>query len=130
MSHYIGMSLRTRSMLLSAAIAALAALALTTSAAFGWRNEYNLGGLAANSWTTGNGVVLEGQHVQFAEHYGSGPTSFCIGPVQWNGSSWVFPYGWKCGGGTVAWEYGALNAAAGTDNPNSKEMRGISAGAS
>lgn len=111
--------------LIAVAIAMLFSMVLMASAADAWRNEYFVSKLPGKVWTVGNGAVLEGQHFQYSQVQGSGPPEICVGPVQWNGSKYVFPYGWQCGGGSALWEYGSITAAAGTDNPNSSEQHSV-----
>ncbi|MGE5700788.1 MAG: hypothetical protein ACM3VU_00065 [Arthrospira platensis] len=100
----------------------LFATALTASAAFGYSNEYVVRKLPGKTWTVGNGAVVTNQHWQYSFLNGSGPPQTCVGPVQWNGTKYVFPYGWHCGEVTVLWEYAPITAATGVDNPNSSEQ--------
>lgn len=114
--------------LIAVGVAMLFSMVLVTSAAHAWRNEYFVSKLPGKTWTVGNGAVLEGQHFQYSAVQGEGPSTICIGPVQWNGSNYVFPYGWACGQtNAVSWEYPAITAAAGTDNPNSTIQHSVAA---
>jgi hypothetical protein len=111
----LGISTRRYVALFTGVIVALVVAMSAMSGAA--RAEVWGGKLPGKSWTTGNGVVFT-LHGLFAS-VKEGPPAICVGPVQWNGSSWVFPYGWNCGQGSITWEFAAINAAHGTDNPNS-----------
>lgn len=94
-----------------------ALLAMSVTAATASANTFT-GKLPGKTWTTdGNVITL---HWIVAE-VTSGPGAICVGPVQHSGGGWVFPYGWNCGNLVVSWEFPALAAAAGVDNPNSGE---------
>jgi hypothetical protein len=99
---------------LVALVALLAVMSFTAGTAGAWVYEYS-GKLAGKSWTAGNGTVWPGMEIQQAS---TSSGAICVGPVQYSGG-WIFPYGWKCATGNVGWSYAAINAAAGTDNPNS-----------
>lgn len=73
------------------------------------------GRLPGKSWTT-DGHVYAIDDI-FAEVL-SGPSAICVGPVT---EALTFPYGWACGSRSVNWEFTAIWAAGGVDNPNSKE---------
>ena len=95
--------------LLTAAVIAMTTLPSTS------RADLWSGSLAGKTWTT-NGDVFT-LHEIFAR-VESGPSAICVGPVQYSGG-WVFPYGWDCSSGSVDWQFAAINAAGGVDNPNS-----------
>jgi len=109
----------TFSRTLSGFLAALVMSIVVASPASAFFYEYS-GKLVGKSWTTGNGTVWEGMKKQWAG-VTAGPTAICVGPVQYVSGNFVFPYGWDCNNSQVVWEYGAINAAAGVDNPNSAE---------
>lgn len=93
-------------------------LGLCSSASASWF-EFS-GSLSAKAWTT-NGRVESIKNI-WAQEYQSG-LSVCVGPVQHTGSGYVFPYGWQCAGGSGPnWEFPAIVAAPGVDNPNSKSI--------
>jgi hypothetical protein len=112
----LGISTRRYALRLAGVIAALAiAMAAISSAA---QADLWIGKLPGKTWTCGSCAVGT-LHGLFA-HVLEGPSAICVGPVQYSGG-WVFPYGWDCGGSSVDWEFAAINAAHGTDNPNSSE---------
>jgi len=76
------------------------------------------GRLPGKTWTT-NGVVEPS--LRFIIAADNNGTAICVGPVR-HGSGWEFPYGWECRSSEVSWEFSPLSAAAGVDNPNSKEF--------
>jgi hypothetical protein len=63
---------------------------------------------------TGNGVI--GSAYDMISQNEGTATSHCIAPVNWNGSSFVAPYGWKCGGFQVFWEFAPISAMGGEYN--------------
>jgi hypothetical protein len=85
--------------LLVAFVAALAVSMSVASAANAEGGSYNTGKLPGKTWTCGP-CEAGTMDYQFAQAYESG-SSVCIGPVQWNGSIFVSPYGWKCGNHSV-----------------------------
>jgi len=79
-------------------------------------NFYSGKNLPGHTWTAGNGVVLSPERVISAS--ANTTSSVCVGPVTHSGSEFHFPYGWTCNPHAVTWEFAAINAAAGLDNPN------------
>ncbi len=96
------------------AVVAMAAVGLTASvaqAADPWG-----GSNPAYTWTTGNGVYYEyGGEIAGVT---SGPETICVSPVQWNGSKFVFPWGWQCKHFSVGFSHPLILAAHGVYNPN------------
>lgn len=79
-------------------------------------NFYSGKNLPGHTWTAGNGVVLSPERVIAANT--NTTSSVCVGPVTHSGGEFHFPYGWSCNPHAVTWEFAAINAAAGLDNPN------------
>jgi hypothetical protein len=46
----------------------------------------------------------------------------CIGPASWNGSSYVWPYGYKCGSVTVAFNFPWITDHLGVYNPGANTI--------
>lgn len=108
---------RKRLLPLMAAVVALASVGLSSvaQAADPWS-----GSNPANTWTTGNGVYYEyGSEDAWVT---SGPLNICVSPVQWNGSKYVFPWGWQCKGTQVVFSHPIIVAAHGVYNPNSSKQ--------
>jgi hypothetical protein len=88
-------------------------LHLSTASASNYYSGKNLPG---GAYTTGNGVFLYPEDVIVAE--ANTTSSVCDGPVTVSGGQPQFPYGWSCYPHEVSWEFPAIDAAAGIDNPN------------
>jgi hypothetical protein len=77
-----------------------------------WGYKYQLG----KTWSIVE-AYAPGLHYQWAT--GETTSTVCVGPVQKSGGGYVTPYGWGChAGGTVEWEYPALEAGPAFYNPN------------
>jgi hypothetical protein len=79
-------------------------------------NFYSGKNLPGHTYTTGNGVFLYPEGLISA--VANTTSSVCVGPVTVSGGKVVIPYGWSCNPHSVTWEFAAINAAAGIDNPN------------
>ena len=76
------------------------------------------GNLPKGAWTSDGAV---GNLFEVYLHH-SWPGSGCVGPVQYSGGKWVFPYGWKCSTeATVYWEFSTISAAGAIYNAGSAE---------
>lgn len=99
------------SMMAVLAVVGAFAVAVPAANAEGW-NANN----PAYTWTTGTGQNY--YYYSEAAVVSSGPADICVSPVQWNGSKWVFPWGWQCKNYEVAFTHSYIEAGHGVYNPN------------
>lgn len=108
--------IRKRMLATVGTVAVVAVAAVGFSAPVAQASDPWSGSNPAYTWTTGNGVYYEyGSEDAWVT---SGPEDICVSPVQWNGSKWVFPWGWQCKNGQVAFQHPLVVAAHGVYNPN------------
>jgi hypothetical protein len=100
----------------------LSTLALTLGAS-GASAETFEGKLAAKEWSCGKCSVENPLKYIEAEIISQTGGELCVGPVQYYSGKYHFPYGWQCGGWGSAWDFTAIEAAEGIDNPNSFSVR-------
>jgi hypothetical protein len=106
----------------------LAAILMAALGTFATPRAY-AGGLESFCSST----LLEKDHFCHSESLGSEAYMFlisgenltnsnpvCVGPVEWNGKEYTYPYGWSCGTGLHSWEFTPIGGvAAAVENPNS-----------
>ncbi len=91
------------------ALAVSLPLASSASAAGEWAVNVKAGGYAVEPYANEYMSEITGVS-EWAET--------CIGPAQWTGSGFNFPYGWLCGGQGVKWGFSPLSAKAAVLNVN------------
>lgn len=94
-------------------------LALSWGAANAHAEWWFVGKLPGKAWTSEAAEHVLSFQIQSEETYGR---SLCVGPVTYSGG-YHFPYGWACNKFRVIWEYPAISAHQGVDNPNSVEIK-------
>jgi hypothetical protein len=117
MEEFKSMSLirrRLSSLVLVAMVVALLAAVFSVSAQAGTWSGSN----PAYTWTTGNGVYYTYSWESVENTSEAKYESICVSPVQWNGSKYVFPWGWQCKGYSVYFPHSTITAAHGVYNPN------------
>jgi hypothetical protein len=96
-------------------IAVVALAAITFAAPAAQAGEWS-GSNPAYTWTTGNGAYYT-YTSETADVTGETFNKICVSPVQWNGSKYVFPWGWQCKLYGVSFTHEAIYAAHGVYNP-------------
>jgi hypothetical protein len=94
-------------------VALLAAVFSVSAQAGEWS-----GSNPAYTWTTGNGANYTYSHEGAENTSEAKYESICVSPVQWNGSKYVFPWGWQCKGYSIEFYHSTITAAHGVYNPN------------
>ena len=81
------------------------------------------GKLGAGEWSCGKCRVEPLTFIE-AEVVSERNGRICIGPVQYSGGKYQFPYGWYCSNySAAAWPFSELDASEGIENPNSYAIR-------
>ncbi len=100
----------------------VAALALAAAAGTAVAAEYTTysGKLGPKEWSCAKCFVQSGLTDIINKINTEGATGICAGPVQYNGSKWVYPYGWNCSSNVEAdMVFPAITASEGIDDPGS-----------
>jgi hypothetical protein len=114
------MSNRKHPVLALVCLVVAVALSATAFSAASAQAESWSGSNPAFTWTTGNGAYYT-YTWETAEAPGA-IWKICVSPVQWNGSKYVFPWGWQCAYQAIYFPHSAITAAHGVYNPeNTRE---------
>lgn len=97
--------------------AVVVSLALTAASASAYYETFEHVKLGSKQWTCNRCQVGAVEDI-YAEETEVLPATICVGPAQYSGGKWVFPYSWLCKYDVASWEFTPIEAAAAVDNPS------------